>query len=148
VNSLKRRKEAFKSFLAYCRQHELSAEFWDVDFCQGSSKNLSTNEKNKEKQYRDAFRAFMDSEDAEFAAARDDMMFLNTTWQGAPRVSLFGMCLSGALSEGAWKIINRLTEIKFLLRPTDITISRVPQLSGCTLTLGRLVDAYHYANHV
>ena len=59
----------------------------------------------------------MDSEDAEFAAARDDMMFLNTTWQGAPRVSLFGMCPSGALSEGAWKISNRLAKIKFPTPP-------------------------------
>ena len=29
-----------------------------------------------------------------------------------PGYPLFGMCLSGALSDGAWKIINRLAKIK------------------------------------
>jgi hypothetical protein len=40
------------------------------------------------------------------------MRFLNKG-QGAPWVSLFGMGLSGALSDGAWKIINRLAKLKF-----------------------------------
>ena len=36
---------------------------------------------------------------------------------GAPWVSLFGMCFSGALTGGAWKIINRLAKIKFPTSP-------------------------------
>ena len=40
------------------------------------------------------------------------MRFLNKG-EGAPWVSLFGMCLSGALSDEACKIINRLAKIKF-----------------------------------
>ena len=77
MNSLERRKETFKRFLAYCRQHELSIEFCDVHFCQGSSKNVHTNEKNKERKYRNAFRAFIDREDEEFEDALDHMRFLN-----------------------------------------------------------------------
>ena len=37
--------------------------------------------------------------------------------KSVPWVSLFGMCLSGALSDGAWKIINRLANIKFPTPP-------------------------------
>jgi hypothetical protein len=48
-NSLARRVEAFKTFLAYCRQHDLKIEFWDVHYCQRSSKQLQINEKNKAK---------------------------------------------------------------------------------------------------
>ena len=54
VNSLERRKEAFKRFLAYCREHELCIEFWDVHFCQGLSNNLRTNEVNKKRKYRNS----------------------------------------------------------------------------------------------
>ena len=36
---------------------------------------------------------------------------------GAPWVYLFGMCFSGALTGGAWKIINRLAKIKFPTPP-------------------------------
>ena len=116
MKSLERRKEAFKRFLAYYRQHELSIEFWDVHFCQGSSKNLHKNEKNKERKYRNAFRAFVDRKDKEFEDALDHMRFLNKG-DGAPWVSLFGMCLSGALSDVAWKSINRLAKIKFPTPP-------------------------------
>ena len=49
VNSLERRKEAFGRFLAYCRQHELCIEFWDVHFCQGLYKTLRKNEVKKAK---------------------------------------------------------------------------------------------------
>ena len=101
VNSLERRKEALKRFLAYCRQHKLCIEFWDVHFCQGLSKNLRTNEVNKKRKYRKAFRAFIDCQDEEFKDARDHMRFLNKG-EDAPWISLFGMCLSGALSDGAW----------------------------------------------
>ena len=44
------------------------------------------------------------------------MRFLNKG-DGAPWVSLFGMCLSGALSDVAWKSINRLAKIKFPTPP-------------------------------
>ena len=62
---------------------------------------------NKTKKYSKAFRAFINCQDEEFRDARGHMRFLNNE-DGAPWVSLFGMCLSGALSDGAWKIINRL----------------------------------------
>ena len=71
----------------------------------------------KQKKYIKAFRAFINCQDEEFRDARDHMRFLNKG-QGAPWVSLFGMCLSGALSDGAWKIINRLTKLKFPTPPS------------------------------
>ena len=52
----------------------------------------------------------MSKEDVEFEATREDMMFVNN--EKPPWVSLFGMCPSGALSEGAWKISNRLAIIR------------------------------------
>ena len=69
--------------------------------CQGLSKILHTNEKKKERKYRNAFRAFVDRKDKEFEDALDHMRFLNKG-DGAPWVS-----------DGAWKIINRLAKIKF-----------------------------------
>ena len=84
--------------------------------CQGLSKIYHTNEKKKERKYRNAFRAFIDHQDEEFEDALDHMRFLNKG-DGAPWVSLFGMSLSGALSDGAWKINNRLAEIKFPTPP-------------------------------
>ena len=83
MNSLERRKDALRKFLAYCRQHELCIEFWDVHFCQGLSKNLRTNEANKAKKYRKDFRAFINCQDEEFRDARDHMRFLNKG-EGAP----------------------------------------------------------------
>ena len=78
---------------------------------------MHTNEKNKARKYHDAFRAFIEREDVEFENARDHMRHLNSTRDGAPWVSLFGICLSGALSDGAWKIINRLAKLKFSTPP-------------------------------
>ena len=74
VNSLEPRKEAFKSFLHYCRQHDLCIEFWDVHFCQGLSKKVHTNEMNKQRKYSKAFRTFIDCQDEEFEAARDNII--------------------------------------------------------------------------
>ena len=71
------------------------------------SKNLHKNEVNKAKKYRNAFRAFIDSQDEEFEDALDHMRCLEKG-EGAPWVSLFGMCLSGALSDGAWKSLTAL----------------------------------------
>ena len=42
-------------------------------------------------------------------------MFVNK--ETPPWISLLGMCLSGALSEGAWKTINRLAQKKFPTPP-------------------------------
>ena len=95
-NSFANRVEAFKTFLTYCRRHDLKFEFWDVHFCQRSSKQVHTKEKNKAKKYHNAFRVFIDREDEEFAEARDHRMHLNSTQGGAPLVSPFGMGLSGA----------------------------------------------------
>ena len=46
------------------------------------------------------------------------MRYLNHRREGAPWVSLFGMCLSGALSDGAWKIMNYLAKRKFPTPPS------------------------------
>ena len=46
------------------------------------------------------------------------MRYLNHRREGAPCVSLFGMCLSGALSDGAWKIMNYLAKRKFPTPPS------------------------------
>jgi hypothetical protein len=110
-NSLANRLRAFHTFLEYCRQYELKVEFWDVHFSQGSYKQLQRNEKNKAKKYSDAIRTFIDREDDEFAHARGNMMrYLNSSRRGAPLVSLFGMCLSGALLDGAMKVIELLLQ--------------------------------------
>ena len=61
---------------------------------------MHTKEKNKAKKYHNAFRVFIDREDEEFAEARDHMRYLNSTRGGTPLITLFGMSLSGALSDG------------------------------------------------
>ena len=109
---------AFHTFLEY-RQYELNVEFWDFHFSQGSYEQLQKNEKNKAKKYSDAFRTFINREDEEFAHARDNMRYLNSSRRGAPLVSLFGMCLSGALSDGAIKVIKKLAMIKYPTPPTE-----------------------------
>ena len=68
-------------------------------------------ERIKQKKYSDAFRTFIHREDDEFAQARDNIKYavsryLNSSRRGAPLVSLFGMCLSGALSDGAMKVVE------------------------------------------
>ena len=54
----------------------------------------------------------MNREDEEFAHARDNMRYLNPSRRGAPLSSLLGMCLIGALSDGAMKVIEKLAMIK------------------------------------
>ena len=52
------------------------------------------------------------------------MRYLNSSRGGAPLVSLFGMSLSGALSDGAWKVLNHLAELK---DPTTVSsLSHLP----------------------
>ena len=118
-NIIANRLRAFHTFLEYCRQYELKVEFWDVHFSQGSYKQLQRNEKNKAKKYSDAFRTFIHREDDEFAQARDNMRYLNSNRRGAPLISLFGMCLSGALSDGAMKVIEKRAMIKYPTPPTE-----------------------------
>ena len=99
--------------------YELKVEFWDVHFSQCSYKQLQANEKNKATKYSDAFRTFINREDEEFAQARDYMRYLNPSRRGAPLVSLFRMCLSGALSDGAMKVVEKLAMIKYPTPPTE-----------------------------
>jgi hypothetical protein len=54
----------------------------------------------------------------EFADARDNTRYPNSSRGGAPLVSLFGMNLSGALSDGAWKVLNHLAKLKYPTPPT------------------------------
>ena len=62
---------------------------------------MYTNKKNEERKYRNAYRAFINRQDEKFEDALDHIRFLNKG-DGAPWVS-----------DGAWKIINRLAKIKF-----------------------------------
>ena len=99
--------------------YELKVEFWDLHFSQGSYKQLQRNEKTKAKQYSDAFRKFVRREDDECAQVRDYRRYLNSSRRGAPLAALFGMCLSGALSDGAMKVIEKLAMIKYPTPPTE-----------------------------
>ena len=54
-------------------------------------------------------------------------MVLNKTREGVPKIALFGMSLSGAFSEGAQALFNRLAEIKF---PTPITAGSLSYLAA------------------
>jgi hypothetical protein len=48
-------------------------------FCQGSFKQLQTDEKNIAKNNSDAIRTFIQREDEEFAHARKNMRYLNSS---------------------------------------------------------------------
>lgn len=56
---------------------------------------------------------FNEREDEEFAEARNHLRCLNFNRGGAPMISLVGMSPSGALSKGAWKILNHLATEKY-----------------------------------
>ena len=56
---------------------------------------------------------FNEREDEEFAEARNHLRCLNFNRGGAPMTSLVGMSPSGALSKGAWKILNHLATEKY-----------------------------------
>ena len=47
------------------------------------------------------------------------MWYLNSSRRVAPLVSLFGLCLSRALSDGAMKVIEKLAMIKYQTPPTE-----------------------------
>ena len=57
-------------------------------------------------------------EDQGDAETLDILNRLNPANNGAPKIALFGMSLSGAFSRGAQDLLNRLAEIKF---PTPLT---------------------------
>ena len=57
-------------------------------------------------------------EDQGNAEALEILNRLNPANNGAPKIALFGMSLSGAFSRGAQDLLNRLAEIKF---PTPLT---------------------------
>jgi len=73
-------------------------EHWDVHFCQGSSKQLKINERTKAQTYADAWQDFPQQEANEDALQQ--LRELNNTSGGDSTVSLIGMSLSGAFSEG------------------------------------------------
>jgi hypothetical protein len=115
-NSLEKRKEAFHALLNICDERDLHAEHWDVHFCQGSYSQLLTNERAKGQKYAKAWNEFR--EDQGNAEALEILNRLNPANNGAPKIALFGMSLSGAFSRGAQDLLNRLAEIKF---PTPLT---------------------------
>jgi hypothetical protein len=63
-----------------------------------------------------AWNAFR--EDQGNAEALDILNRLNPANNGAPKIALLGMSLSGAFSKGGQDLLNRLAEIKF---PTPLT---------------------------
>jgi hypothetical protein len=115
-NSLERRKEQFHALLNICRDRDLHAEHWDVHFCQGKYTQLQTNERTKGAKYMQAWNDFRENQDN--ADALNILNHLNHANNGAPKIVLFGMSLSGAFSKGAQALLNRLAEIKF---PTPLT---------------------------
>ena len=58
LNTLQNQKEAFYHLLDYCLDRNLKLEHWDVHFCQGSSKQLKTNERTKAQTYANAWEDF------------------------------------------------------------------------------------------
>ena len=117
-NSYPNRVRAFNTFTEYCRDNELKVEFWDVHFSQRSFNQLMRNETNKKKKYRDAWETFIARNDEETAQSRSNLRFTNPTSGGAPKISTFGMCLSGAFSTGAMEILTHLAKEKFPDPPT------------------------------
>jgi hypothetical protein len=63
LNTLQNRKEAFYHLLDYCLDRNLKLEHWDVHFCQGSSKQLKTNERAKAQTYANAWEDFCQQEE-------------------------------------------------------------------------------------
>ena len=112
-NTLQNRKEAFYHLLDFCLDRNLKLEHWDVHFCQGSSKQLKTNERTKAQTYANAWEDFCQQEENESALRR--LRDLNSSSGGALTVSLI---LSGAFSEGATDFLTRMANIKF---PTPIS---------------------------
>jgi len=76
------------------------------------------NETNKKKKYKDAWETFIARNDEETAQSRRDLRFTNANSDGAPKISTFGMCLSGAFSTGAMEILTHLAKEKFPDPPT------------------------------
>ena len=71
------------------------------------------NETNKKKKYKDAWETFIARNDEDTAQSRRDLRFTNANRGGAPKISTFGMCLSGAFSTGAMEILTHLAKEKF-----------------------------------
>ena len=63
-----------------------------------------------------AWNDFRENDDN--AEALDILNYPNPARNGAPKIVLFGMSLSGAFSKGAQALLHRLAEIKF---PTPLT---------------------------
>ena len=63
LNTLQNRKEAFYHLLDYCLDRNLKLEHWDVHLCQGSSKQLKTNERTKAQTYANAWEDFCQQEE-------------------------------------------------------------------------------------
>ena len=60
----------------------------------------------------------------------------------------FRMNLSGALSDGAWKVLAHLAKLKYPTPPTQDNPVGTRSYLGCTSMVGKLADAYYSANHV
>jgi len=108
------------------------------------------NEMNKAQKYTDAWEAFNAHNDEETAQARENLRFTNINRGGAPKISTFGMCLSGAFSKGAMEIFTRLAKEKFPDPPTPDnppgTFSYL-MADGTPQRFLRLVDANLSAKH-
>ena len=76
------------------------------------------NETIKRNKYIDAWESFIARNDEDTAQSRRDMRFTNANRGGAPKISTFGMCLSGAFSQGAMEMFHHLAKEKFPDPPT------------------------------
>ena len=82
----------------------------------------------KQKKYSDAFRIFIHQDDDEFAQARDNMRYLNSSWRGATLVSLLGI---DALNTGAALVLILVTRSS--TKPVDFRNIGY----GCNLPVSR-----------
>ena len=87
-----------------------------------SFKQLMRNEINKMKKYTNVWEAFNARNVEETAQARRDLRFTNNNRGGAPKISTFGMCLSGAFSKGAMEILTTLRKKSFRVHPLLTTL--------------------------
>ena len=75
------------------------------------------------------------------------MRFTNFGCGGAPKISTFGMCLSGAFSKGAMEIFTRLAKEKFPDPPTPDNPPGTISFLIARQLFYRLVDANFLAKH-
>jgi len=102
---------------------------------------LRRNETNKRKKYIDAWETFIARNDEDTTQSRRDLRFTNATSGGATKISTFGMCLSGAFSQGAMEMLHHLAKEKYPDPPTPDNPTGTYSYLIARPNVLRLVDA-------